>query len=200
MFAKRLLPLALCLLLLIPLAACQKPETTGSSVPESTPSETSSKQEVLPEKLASPLPDAPWGTSLDDVQAYIKQAGETGSLSDNKNYKILVVPYSVYLPEDGFLGLPYADINFYKANLRFYDDKLTEVWMYLEAESDQAIVDRLTEVYGEPTEVSLDDWAFLATIAEFESDDTRLEVTHADEKPTPGEPIEYRLWFYTEIE
>lgn len=200
MFTKRLLPLMLCLLLLIPLAACQKPETTGSNAPESAPGETSSKQEVLPEKLASPLPDAPWGTSLDDVQAYIKQAGETGSLSDNKNYKILVVPYSVYLPEDGFLGMPYADINFYTVDLRFHDDKLAEVWMYLEAESDQAIVDRLTEVYGEPTEVSLEDWDFLATIAEFTSDDTRLEITHVDEKPTPGEPIQYRLWFYTEIE
>ncbi len=201
MFTKRLLPLMLCLLLLIPLAACQKPETTGSSAPESTPSETYSKQEVLPEKLASPLPDAPWGTSLDDVKNRVEQAGETITINDWGNgTRVTMVPCSIYLPEDGFLGMPYADINFYTVDLRFHDDKLAEVWMYLEAESDQAIVDRLTEVYGEPTEVALEDWDFLATIAEFASDDTRLEITHVDRKPTPGKPIQYRLWFYTEIE
>lgn len=201
MLKKRLLPLLLCFVLLIPLAACQKPETTGSSAPESTTSENASEQDVLPRGLTSPLPDAPWGTTLDDVEAAAEKAGAETGLSDNGSFMMLTVPYTVYLSEDGFLGLPYADVNLYTMDLRFRDNKLAEVGMYVEAESDQAIVDLLTDVYGEPTEVSLDKWGgFYSVIAEFTSDDTRLDVCHIDSAPTPGKPIQYRLWFYAETE
>ena len=201
MFTKRLLPLLLCFVLLIPLAACQKPETTGSSAPESITSENASEQDVLPRGLTSPLPDAPWGTTLDDVEAAAEKAGAETSLSDNGSFMMLTVPYSVYLSEDGFLGLPYADVNLYTMNLYFREEKLTEIQMYVEAESDQAIVDLLTDVYGEPSSTSLEDWSDThSVIAEFTSDDTRLEVRHSSTKPASGTPVEYLLWFYAETE
>lgn len=201
MLKKRVFALLLCFSLLTALAACQTSPATGSPAPESSASESSSAPEVLPDGLTSPLPGVPWGTALDDVKAAAEKAGAETGFSDAGTFSILTVPYSVYLPADEFLGMPYADVNLFNMDLRFRDDKLAEVGLYVEAESDQAIVDLLTKVCGEPTEVSLDKWGgFYTVIAKFVSDDTRLDVCHIDAKPAPGQPIQYRLWFYAENE